>query len=77
MEQTFDRFDFSGLPVMAPEGNIVGVVQRADLEESLSERAEHTFMRFSGIIGGEELRTESVITRSTQRLWWLCIKGFA
>ncbi|PCJ52733.1 MAG: magnesium transporter [Candidatus Hydrogenedentota bacterium] len=71
LEQTFDRFNFSGLPVIAPEGNIVGVVQRADTEEALSNRAEKTFMRFSGIIGGDEIRTEPVFVRSTQRLWWL------
>jgi magnesium transporter len=73
LEQTFDRYNFSGLPVIAPEGNIVGVVQRADTEEALSNRAERTFMRFSGIIGGEELRTEPVLSRASKRLSWLSV----
>ena len=73
LEQSFDRYPFSGLPVVAPEGNIVGVVQRADAEEAHSEQSERTFMRFSGIIGGDELRSASIAERSGARLWWLSI----
>jgi len=73
LEQSFDRYPFSGLPVVAPEGNIVGVVQRADAEEAHSEHSERTFMRFSGIIGGDELRSASIAERSGSRLWWLGI----
>ncbi len=73
MEHAFDRYQFSGLPVIAPEGDIVGVVQRADVEEAHSEKTERTFMRFSGIIGGDEIRTASIAGRSGARLWWLGI----
>ncbi len=73
LEQSFGRYPFSGLPVVAREGNIVGVVQRADAEEAHSEQTERTFMRFSGIIGGDEIRTAPVTTRSASRLWWLSI----
>jgi magnesium transporter len=71
LEKTFDRFMFSGLPVVNNEGTIVGVVQRADIEEAHSEQTEKVFMRFSGIISGEELRTEPVVGRSGKRLAWL------
>lgn len=73
LEAAFDRYQFSGLPVIAAEGNIVGVVQRADTEEAHSEQSERTFMRFSGIIGGDELRNAPVTSRSASRLWWLTI----
>lgn len=73
LEQSFDRYQFSGLPVVAPEGEIVGVVQRADVEEAHSEQTERTFMRFSGIIGGDELRSAPIGVRSGARLWWLGI----
>ena len=36
---------------------MMGVVERAAVEKALSDRADKTFMRFSGIIGGEELRS--------------------
>ena len=62
---------FSGLPVIDDQGAIVGVVQRADIEEAHSEQTEKVFMRFSGIIAGEELRTEPVVSRSGKRLAWL------
>lgn len=73
LEQLFDRYQFSGLPAIESDGGIVGVVQRVDIEEALSERTERSFMRFSGIIGGEELRQFSLSQRSAARLWWLTI----
>lgn len=71
LEQAFDRYQFSGLPVVETDGGIVGVVQRVDVEEALSERAEQVFMRFSGIFGGDELRHLPLTNRSMRRLWWL------
>lgn len=73
LEQHFDRYPFYGLPVTEHDGHIVGVVQRADTEEAHSERSERTFMRFFGIIGGEELRSMPWASRSFQRLAWLSI----
>ncbi|MCH7959989.1 MAG: magnesium transporter [Candidatus Hydrogenedentes bacterium] len=73
LEQSFDRYMFSGLPVIREDGKIVGVVQRADVEEAHSEASERTFMQFSGIIGGDELRSMPLQSRTTQRLWWLGI----
>jgi len=71
LEQLFDRYMFSGLPVIEANGSIVGVVQRADVEEAHSERSDRTFMRFSGIIGGDELRSMPLVSRSAPRLAWL------
>lgn len=73
LDHMFDRFPFSGLPVVNPTGKLVGVVMRADVEEAHSERTDRSFMRFSGIIGGEELRTAPVTERATQRLYWLTL----
>ena len=73
LEHIFDRYPFSGLPVVNRAGRLVGVVMRADAEEAHSERTDRSFMRFSGIIGGEELRTAPVRERATQRLWWLSL----
>ena len=73
LEQAFDRYMFSGLPVITHQGRIVGVVMRSDTEEAQTDRSERTFMRFSGIIGGEELRTKPLKERTLHRLWWLLI----
>lgn len=69
--QLFDRFDFWVVPVTDEDGQIVGVVRRADAEEAQGEEQERAFLRFSGIIGGEELRTMPFSERAPRRLAWL------
>ena len=73
LEQHFDRFQFAGLPVVEHDGRIVGIVQRVDIEEAVSERAEKAFMRWSGIFGRDELRHLPLVNRSIGRLWWLVL----
>ncbi len=73
LEQHFDRFQFAGLPVVEHDGKIVGIVQRVDVEEALSERAEKAFMRWSGIFGRDELRHLPLLARSAGRVWWLVL----
>ncbi len=76
IEQFFDRFGFIGLPVTDKKGRLIGVVRRSDAEEAVSERTEKTFMRFSGIVLGDELRDMSFATRSLGRLCWLVLNMF-
>jgi magnesium transporter len=73
LEQVFDRYMFSGLPVVGPAGDIVGVVSRADVEEAHGEMAERRFMRFSGVIGEDILRSAPLYSRSISRLGWLVL----
>lgn len=73
LEQLFDRYFFAGLPVVTASGKLVGVIMRSDTEVAHSERTEKSFMRFAGIVGGEELRTAPVGERARQRLWWLSL----
>ncbi|GMW02333.1 MAG: magnesium transporter MgtE [Candidatus Hydrogenedentota bacterium] len=73
LEQTFARYPFVGLPVVEPDGRIIGVVRRLDTEEALGDRQEQAFMRFGGIITGEELRSMPLFERSFRRLLWLVI----
>jgi magnesium transporter len=73
LQQFFDRYAFFGVPVTDEEGRLVGVVRRADVEEAIGERADRTFLKFSGIVGGEELRTMPLFLRSFRRLSWLSI----
>jgi magnesium transporter len=71
LEQFFNRHVFFGMPVVDNFGKLVGVVQRADVEEAHGEAAAKTFLQFGGIIGGEELRSMPVSTRTTRRLLFL------
>ncbi len=69
----YDRYSFSGVPVTDHDGKMVGLALRADVEEAHLEQAEEAFMRFSGIVAGEELRSMPLKERSTRRLSWLCL----
>jgi magnesium transporter len=73
LEHAFDRYMFSGLPVVGTSGELVGVVLRADVEEAQGELAEKRFMQFSGIVGGEELRSLPLVNRAFSRLRWLAV----
>ena len=41
------------------------------IEEAVNKRKTKTFLRLSGIIGGEEFRTMPLLSRSGRRLSWL------
>lgn len=71
LEQLFDRHNFFGFPTVDSAGRLVGVLERAAVAKALGARADKTFMRFSGIIGGEELRSMPLMLRSGRRLAWL------
>lgn len=67
----FDRHGFLALPVVDAVGRIVGVVHRAAVGEAEGERSELERMKREGIIGGEELRSMPLTSRTRRRLLWL------
>ncbi len=71
LEDVFDRVDFSVIPVVDDANRLVGVVQRAAVQEALSESANEDLMKFGGIIGGEELRSLSWNSRAVRRAAFL------
>jgi magnesium transporter len=73
LRATFDRYQFFGVPVVNDEGTLVGVVQRADVEEALADRSDNDYLKSQGIVGGEELRTMPLFLRSRRRLAWLSV----
>lgn len=70
LHDLFDRVDLMAVPVLDRE-KLVGVVQRADVQEAVGEREAEQFLRFGGIIGGEELRSMSVGSRALRRMMFL------
>lgn len=73
LQHIFDSRPLFGLPVVNADGAIVGVVRRGDIEEASEEQAGRTFLKFAGILGGEELRSLPLRIRCARRLSWLSI----
>ncbi|GAB5443899.1 MAG: magnesium transporter [Fuerstiella sp.] len=73
LKHLFDTRPLFGLPVVDADGMLVGVVRRSDMEEASEEQAGRTFLKFAGILGGEELRSLPLSVRSARRLSWLSL----
>jgi magnesium transporter len=73
MERFFDGHPLFGVPAVDENGVLVGVVRRADVEQAAEERSTRSFLKFMGIVGGEELRTLPLRVRSMRRLGWLSV----
>lgn len=71
LEHLFDRVNYSAVPVLDDDGRLVGVVQRAAVQEALSDAAGEDLAKFGGIIGGEELRSMGLLTRFGRRATFL------
>ncbi len=73
LEKFFEEHAFLGVPVVNAQGCLIGVVRRTDVQEALGKRASRDYLRSQGIVGGEELRSMPVMTRSMRRLSWLSV----
>ncbi|MGD9017980.1 MAG: magnesium transporter [Desulfobacterales bacterium] len=67
----FEAHHLFGAPVVDDDQRLVGVVLPKAIEEAVNRRKTKTFLRLSGIIGGEEFRTMPLLSRSGRRLSWL------
>jgi magnesium transporter len=73
LERFFDRHPLFGVPAVSSDGVLVGVVRSNDVEQAAAERSSRSFLKFMGIVGGEELRTMPLRVRSMRRLSWLSV----
>jgi magnesium transporter len=73
LERFFDRHSLFGVPAVDASGVLVGVVRSFDVEQAADERSNRSFLKFMGIVGGEELRTMPLRERSMRRLSWLSV----
>lgn len=71
--QIFEKKNYIGVPVTNQNREIVGVVHKRDVLEAFGERNKDTYLKASGIIGGEELRSMPFLQRSKRRLSWLSV----
>lgn len=70
----FRRTDLLSLPVVTQDGRLLGIVTQEDAQEFEKEESQEEFLRFTGIVGGEEVRDMPLKQRAGQRLLWLVIK---
>jgi magnesium transporter len=73
LERMFNRNEMSTFPVINPHARVIGIVTRDAVAEALNERAEEEYRKLQGIVGGDEIRTLPLVTRSRRRLSWLSI----
>jgi len=69
----FEQHEFFAAPVVDDKGKLLGVVRRRAVYDALAERSDAEHLRTQGIVGGEEIRTMPVLTRSRRRLSWLSV----
>ena len=69
----FRQYTFLGVPVVDVAGNLVGVIRSSSVRDAANKRNNQLFLKFAGIVGGEEFRSMSLVKRSSRRLSWLSI----
>lgn len=73
LDDFFEQHHLLGVPVVDSKGTLVGVVLPRNVEEAVEKNQTRTFLRLSGIVGGEEFRTMPLLSRSGRRLSWLSV----
>jgi magnesium transporter len=73
LKDFFRHYSFLGVPVVNDDGELIGVVQSASVRDAANRQNNQLFLKFAGIVGGEEYRTMSLFKRSSRRLSWLSI----
>ena len=71
LQEFFVEHHLFGVPVVDDGQRLLGVVLPNAVEEAVNEGKTKSFLRLSGIIGGEEFRTMPLLSRSGRRLSWL------
>jgi len=70
---SFADHNFLGIPVVDSDGKLLGVVHRNAVEHAVAGQSENEYRKAQGIVGGEELRSLPLLTRTRRRLSWLSI----
>jgi magnesium transporter len=73
LKDFFRQYTFLGAPVTDDERKLVGVIRSSSVREAANRQNNQLFLKFAGIIGGEESRSMPLFKRSSRRLSWLSI----
>ncbi len=71
LQDAFERKKYLAFPVVDAEGRLKGIVTRDAMQEALSDAQTDRYLKASGIVGGEELRSMPLKERCIRRLAWL------
>jgi magnesium transporter len=74
LEEFFDNRDTPVAPVTDDQGRLVGALRRRSVYDALAEKAEESYLKSQGIVGGDEFRSMPLAVRSGRRLSWLTVK---
>lgn len=69
--QLFEKYTYLGVPVTDDKNRLIGIVRRSEVLEASGRRADNSFLKSSGIVGGEEFRYMTLPKRAFKRLSWL------
>jgi magnesium transporter len=69
----FEKYNFIAFPVLDQEGKLLGIITRGAMEHFLQKEAAQEVLKLTGIMGGEEYRSQPIYQRSVKRLSWLSI----
>ncbi len=69
--QLCEQHAYLGIPVVDARKRLVGILRRSTVVDAERRREKNTFLKFTGIVGGEELRSMPLAKRSLRRLAWL------
>jgi magnesium transporter len=73
LHEFFETHNLSAVPVVDADMRLLGVVRAIDVTEAIAERDAADRLKSQGIVGGEELRSMPLMTRSKRRLSWLSV----
>jgi magnesium transporter len=73
IREIFEGRSFLGVPVVDGAGRLAGLIRFTDVQEAMADRADSTYRKSQGIVGGEELRSMPIFQRAGRRLSWLSI----
>lgn len=73
LREFFRQYTFLGVPVVDDASKLVGVIRSSSVREAANKHNNQLFLKFAGIVGGEEYRSMPLVKRSSRRLSWLSI----
>lgn len=71
VKELFEQHHFLALPVVSGNERLAGIITAEDVRKEAEKTSIETLLRFTGIGGGEELRTMPLFLRVRNRLSWL------
>jgi len=73
LDSMFECHQLPAVAVVDDHQKLLGILRRSDLTRALQEKADADHLKSQGIVGGDEIRSMPVLTRTRRRLSWLSL----